>query len=311
MAVADPPREADPERAVRAALGLKDRPAAAGDAARRRARALAIVSGKGGVGKTHIAVNVGLALATAGRRVLLVDADLGLANVDLVLGERPARLGWGHVLAGRARLESIIQDGPAGIHWIAGASHMPPAWRMDERWREALLSHLADLEAEHDFLVIDAPAGIGRGVMHLVGQADELLLVTTPEPTAMMDAYALLKAAAMAKAVPDQVRLIVNMVTHRADADGVHRRIEETARRFLGLRVGLLGYVYCDGHVGQAVRRQEPLLVAYPHSQAAWCMKRLAGAILDGAGPAARGDGAEAAPRFAFFRRLANLLAGE
>jgi flagellar biosynthesis protein FlhG len=271
-----------------------------------------IVSGKGGVGKTHIAVNVGLALATAGRRVLLVDADLGLANVDLVLGERPARLGWGHVLAGRARLESIIQDGPAGIRWIAGASHVPPAWRMDERWREALLSRLADLEAEHDFLVIDAPAGIGRGVMHLVGQADELLLVTTPEPTAMMDAYALLKAAAMAKAVPPQVRLIVNMVTHRADADGVHRRIEETARRFLGLRVGLLGYVYCDGHVGQAVRRQEPLLVAYPHSQAAWCMKHLAGAILDGAGHATRGDGTEAASRpGGFFRRLANLLAGE
>ena len=304
MAVADPPREADPERAVRAALGLKDRPAAAGDATRRRARALMVASGKGGVGKTHIAVNVGLALATAGRRVLLVDADLGLANVDLVLGERP-RGDLGHVLAGRARLESIIQDGPAGIRWMAGASHMLPAWRMDERWRETLLSHLAALEAEHDFLVIDAPAGIGRGVMHLVGQADELLLVTTPEPTAMMDAYALLKAAATAKAVPDQVRLIVNMVTHRADADGVHRRISETARQFLGLRVGLLGYVYCDGHVGQAVRRQEPLLVAYPHSQAAWCMKRLAGAILDGDG------GAEGALRFAFFRRLANLLTGE
>jgi len=149
----------------------------------------------------------------------------------------------------------------------------------------------------------------------------------------MMDAYALLKAAAATKAVPPNVRLIVNMVTHRADADGVHRRLEETARRFLGLRVGLLGYVYCDGHVGQAARRQEPLLVAYPHSQAAWCMKRLAGTILDGSGPAASGNGldlsaearpvrhspqddggrakAEGASRFAFCRRLANLLAGE
>ena len=268
---------------------------------RPRARVLAIVSGKGGVGKTNLAVNLGIALSTAGRRVLLVDTDLGLANVDLVLGQRP-RADLGHVLAGRLGLEDIVQEGPAGIRWIPGASHMPAISRISEKRREALIDGLTALETQHDFVLLDAPAGIGQGVLHLARQADELLLVTTPEPTAVMDAYALLKAVAATRTEAiGQVRLIVNMVAHRRDGQRVHARIAETADRFLGLSVGMLGSVFCDGHVGKAVQRQEPLLLAFPHSQAAWCIKQLSRAIL---------EGLEAPPRghFAFFKRLANLF---
>ena len=301
-----------------------------------------------------------IGLAVAGQRVLLVDADLGLANVDLVLGERP-RADLGHVISGRMSLDRVVQDGPGGIHWIPGASYLS-ADRLEDRRREDLLARLSALEAEHDFIILDAPAGIGRGVLHLAQQADHLILVTTPEPTAMMDAYALLKAlglqagvrggprgtsrerprsrdasAGAAPAVstggpfgrlragqaasgthsltrrpPDaprkglegDVRLIVNMVTHRADAERVQRRIDQAARRFLGVPVGLLGFVYCDGHVMQAMRRQQPLVLAYPHSQAAWCMKRLAGNLLEATQEGGPGG-------FAFFRRLAQLfLAG-
>jgi flagellar biosynthesis protein FlhG len=248
---------------------------------RGRARVVAVVSGKGGVGKTNIAVNVAIALAAAGQRVLLVDADLGLANVDLVLGQRP-RGDLGHVLAGKMALGDIVQEGPAGIRWIPGASHMPALSRIGERRREALLAHLTALETQHDYVLLDAPAGIGQGVLHLARQADELVLVTTPEPTAMMDAYALLKAAAApGRDALGRVRLAVNMVSHRRQADEVHRRIARTAARFLGLDVGLLGYVFCDGHVGRAVQKQQPLLLAYPHSQAAWCLKRLGGALAE------------------------------
>jgi flagellar biosynthesis protein FlhG len=263
---------------------------------------VAIVSGKGGVGKTNVAVNVAIALAAAGQRVLLVDADLGLANVDLVLGQRPHG-DLGHVLAGKMSLGDIIQEGPAGIHWVPGASHMPAISRIGERRREALLERLTALETQHDYLLIDAPAGIGQGVLYLARQADELLLVTTPEPTAMMDAYALLKAAAASgRDAIGRVRLVVNMVSHRRQADEVHRRIAQTASRFLGLDVGLLGYVFCDGHVGRAVQKQQPLLLSYPHSQAAWCLKRLGGALAETREtPLAAG--------FAFFRRLANLFA--
>jgi Mrp family chromosome partitioning ATPase len=168
---------------------------------RPRARVLAVVSGKGGVGKTNIAVNLALSLAAAGRRVLLVDTDLGLANVDLILGRRP-RGNLGHVLAGRLPLEAIIQEGPAGLRWIPGASHMPAVARMEARRREAILDGLAALETQHDFLLLDTPAGIGPGVLEVARQADELLLVTTPEPTAIMDAYALLKAVAADGAEP-------------------------------------------------------------------------------------------------------------
>ncbi len=271
---------------------------------RPRARVLALASGKGGVGKTNLAANLAIALAGAGRRVLLVDADLGLANVDLVLGRsRRAGTDLAHVLAGRMPLERIVQEGPAGIHWIPGASHMPAVSAVDEPRREALLDGLTTLEQVHDFLLLDTPAGIGRGVLHLARQADELLLVTTPEPPAMMDAYALLKAATASGTRPiGAVRLIVNMVTHRQDARRVHGRLHEAARRFLGVEVGLLGHVFCDGHVGRAVQKREPLLVAYPHSQASWCVKRLAAGILEGSEGCWPG-------RFAFFRRVANLFA--
>jgi len=276
--------------------------------AARRARVVAVVSGKGGVGKTNIAVNMAIGMATAGQRVLLVDADLGLANVDLVLGERP-RGDLGHVLSGRMTLDEIVQEGPGGIRWIPGASHIPAMARVSQRRREALLESLATIEDRHDFLLLDAPAGIGQGVLHIARQADELLLVTTPEPTAVTDAYLLLKAAAGgpddSASAPNRlgrVRLIVNMVSHRDDAARVHKRIHDAAARFLGLQVGLLGYVFCDGHVGRAVQRQQPLVLAFPHSQAAWCIKRLAAGILE---DAEQGRMA----RFAFFLRLANLFA--
>jgi flagellar biosynthesis protein FlhG len=284
---------------------------------RKRGRIIVVASGKGGVGKTHIAANMAITLAVAGQRVLLVDADLGLANVDLVLGERP-RGDLAHVLAGRQTLDEIMQTGPAGLRWIPGASHPSVTGRTDDRRREELLAGLTTLETQHDFIILDAPAGIGRGVLALAQQADQLVLVTTPEPTALMDAYTLLKALAVpvgpashktaaARQAPQtrpplgEVRLVVNMITHRVDAERVHRRIDLAARRFLGVPVSLLGYVYCDGHVGQAVRRQQPLVLAYPHSQAAWCIKRLAGALLDTVQEPAAG-------RFAFFRRLANFL---
>lgn len=297
-----------------AASVLTGRPAGLGEAAaaiepvrrivrdlRPRARVMAMVSGKGGVGKTNLSVNLAIALAGAGRRVLLVDADLGLANVDLVLGRRP-RGDLGHVLAGRMMLEEIVQEGPAGIHWIPGAAHMPAVARIDSGRREALLKGLTALETDHDYVLLDAPAGIGEGVLHLARQADELLLVTTPEPPAMMDAYALLKAAvASGPESLGRVWLIVNMVTHRRDAERVHGRLREAAERFLGLRVDLLGHVFCDGHVGRAVQKQEPVVLAYPHSQAAWCVNRLAASVLEGTGRPEKG-------RFAFFRRLANLF---
>ncbi len=267
-------------------------------------RVVAVASGKGGVGKTNVAVNVAIGLAEAGRRVLLVDADVGLANVDLVLGRRP-RAHLGHVLTGRAALETVVQDGPAGVHWVAGASHLSDPSAGDDRARSALADGLAAMERAHDFVILDLPAGIGPAVLPMVREADEVLLVTTPEPPAVMDAYTLLKAAQTGAPAPlGRVGLVVNMVSHRRDGPQVHERLQATADRFLGVRIDLLGHVFCDGHVGRAVRKQQPLALAYPHSQAAWCLKRVSGALLDASAAPSR------APRGKFLRRLANLFGG-
>jgi len=213
-------------------------------------------------------------------------------------------------------LADAVQEGPAGIAWIPGASQMPALARISQKRRDAVLRGLSDLEAQHDLIVLDAPAGIGSGVLALARQADELLLVTTPEPTSLVDAYALLKAAAASRArgpngasEPPQdaapglgpIHLVVNMVSHRRDVQRVHARLREAAERFLGLPVGLLGYVFCDGHVGRAVHRQEPLLLAYPHSQAAWCIKRLVSAVLEG-------PQAQTRTPLGFFHRIVNRL---
>ena len=270
---------------------------------RPRGRVAAVASGKGGVGKTNVAVNVAIGLALAGRRVLLLDADVGLANVDLVLGRRP-KTHLGHVLAGHADLASVVQEGPAGIRWVPGAAHLSAPAQADAPLRAEVVAGLAALEEAHDVLILDLPSGIGPGVLGQVRQADEVVLVTTPEPPAVMDAYGLLKAAVGGASEPlGRVGLVVNLVSHRRDARRVHERLRATAGRFLGIDIAFLGHVFCDGHVGRAVQKQEPLALAYPHSQAAWCLKRVAAALLDGSPP-------PTGPRGPLLRRLANLFGG-
>ncbi|MFO8014321.1 MAG: MinD/ParA family protein [Phycisphaerae bacterium] len=310
IAATDPGTFADPAPIFRpsarraAAAPTAARPDRVVRDVRPRGRVVAVASGKGGVGKTNVAVNVAIGLAGAGQRVLLVDADVGLANVDLVLGRRP-RAHLGHVLAGHADLESVVQDGPAGIRWVPGASHPANLAAAAEPLRDALADGLAALERAHDLVMLDLPAGIGPGVLPQVRHADEILLVTTPEPPAVMDAYSLLKAAATGADEPlGPVGLVVNIVSHRRDAHRVHERLVAAARRFLNVEIDFLGYVFCDGHVGRAVQKQQPVTLAYPHSQAAWCMKRVAGALLEGSQRPRRG------PRPAFLRRLANLFGG-
>ncbi len=263
-------------------------------------RVVAITSGKGGVGKTNVTANLALALAQRKQKVLILDADLGLANVDIAMGLLP-RYNLAHVLRGDLTLEEIIVPGPLGVSVIASGSGIKELANMDDATRARLLDALAGLKGGYDYLLIDTSAGLGRNVLGFVLAADEVLVVTTPEPTAMLDAYSMIKVIFSERASA-QVRLVLNMVRDEAEAREVTDKLTVLAHRFLGATVTPAGFIVRDHRVGDAVREQSPLLMSYPGSPAARCIHALALRLTNGRGATPQSD------LRGFFARVVDLL---
>ncbi len=240
-----------------------------------RARVIAVTSGKGGVGKTNLSINLSIALARQGKRVLLMDADLGLANVDVCLGIIP-RYNLGHVLAGERELEEIIVEGPEGVRVIpSGSGGVRELAYIGETARSRFVEELTHLEGSADVLVVDTGAGMSRNTMSFILAAQEVVVITTPEPTSLMDAYGIIKVATREK--PDQkMKLVVNMVRDLRDAREASNKIIILAKKFLGREVENLGYILWDRNMQRAVREQRALLVGYPSSNAASCINNIA-----------------------------------
>ncbi|MHB9145356.1 MAG: AAA family ATPase [Symbiobacteriia bacterium] len=238
------------------------------------ARVIAISSGKGGVGKTTFVVNLALALAQAGRRVALIDADLGTANVDVMLKVDPL-FNLSHVIAGEKDLNDIIIDGPYGLHVVPGGSGLQELANLNEWQFGRLLTSLGELEKHHELLLIDTGAGLSKNVTNFFLAADEVIVVTNPEPPATLDAYGLLKVAAE-QGRTHGIHLVVNRAESPSEAGAVAQKFIETAQKFLGLRVDFLGYIPMDPLVVQAIKRQQPLIVHYPQSLAAMAVRRIA-----------------------------------
>jgi flagellar biosynthesis protein FlhG len=237
-------------------------------------RVIAVSSGKGGVGKTNVAVNLGLALARRGLRVALLDADLGTANVDIVLGLRP-RYHLHHVVTGQRSMAEIVMEGPFGLRVVPGASGLPELVDLPEAQRQALLRSLLVLDGAVDLLLIDTNAGVGHNVIQFILAARELLLITTPEPTAITDAYALLK---MLSNYDTRItaRLVVNCVRSPSEGEFTARRLVSAARQFLGAELQVAGQLPFDRSVVQAVQMQSPLMQSHPRCPAALAIDRLA-----------------------------------
>ncbi|HMR65196.1 MAG TPA: MinD/ParA family protein [Anaerolineae bacterium] len=248
-----------------------------------QSRVIAVASGKGGVGKTNVAVNLGLALARRGLRVALLDADLGTANVDVILGLQP-RYHLQHMVTGQKSLSEIVIDGPFGLQVIPGASGLPDLANLPQARREALFQALLTLDGTIDLLVIDTGAGVGEAVVQFVLAAGELLIVTNPEPTALTDAYALMKVVAGYQ-LPVAFKLVINSVKRHGEGEATGRRLIEVASRFLGQHVELLGCIPFDPSVSEAVREQFPLLQSRPYSPAAKSINRLAEQLWTGSSP--------------------------
>jgi len=265
--------------------------------ARRRAAVYAITSGKGGVGKTNVAINLAIQFAQAGRTVILLDADMGLANCDVLLNvDLPYNLA--HVVAGRKQLHEVMVEAPGGFRLIGGASGLARMADLSDYDRRRLVESLGQLEQQADVLLIDTGAGINPNVLCFTRAADNVVIVTTPEPTAMTDAYAVAKVISR-DAGSRRLSLLVNQAASGAEARGVYERIARVARDFLRLTVYDAGYVLEDSHVAASVRRRVPFVLAWPQCPAARCIAQVAGRFHHGvAVPAAEG----------FFQRIARWL---
>lgn len=274
------------------------RMAQARTAAGESGRLVSITSGKGGVGKTNIAVNVAIAMAARGHRVLLVDMDMGLANADVLLGI-DVRLNWWHVLRGGREIGEAIVPAGGGIDVLAGGSGLSGLADLSEFERHRLLQDLDSVRGSYTVILLDCGAGISRNVLTFGLAADLVVVVTTPEPTAMTDGYAMIKMLSQSSA-DRTIGLVVNQAASRGEARRVYERIAGVAARFLRFPLADLGYVLQDEAVSFAVRQRRPVLVGQAGSVAGRCLTAVAERIAREQGLPVGGT--------SLLRRVANLF---
>jgi flagellar biosynthesis protein FlhG len=250
-----------------------------GERSERAARVIAVTSGKGGVGKSVISANLGVALARMGRRVLLVDADLALANLDLMLGVN-ARASVKDVIASRARVRDVMVEGPAGVHLLPACSGDRDLAELDAEARLALFNAIDTLEEEFDTLVIDTGAGIGSNALSFAAAAQQTLVVVTPDPASIADAYAMIKVLST-RAGLKRLYLAVNQATGPREADSVVSRLLGLVHQFLDVSVVPLGYLYRDEAVERSVKACQPLVVGFPQASITASLQALASRLLE------------------------------
>ena len=244
----------------------------------KRTKTIAFTSGKGGVGKSSLAVSVSIALARLGSSVTLLDADLGLANINVILGIIP-KYNLYHVIKGKKKLKDIVIQVPEDIKIIAGASGFHQLANLDPKQRSEFIEALSEIDND-DYMIIDTGAGVSQNVLSFVLAADEVIVVTTPEPTAITDAYGIIKSIA-AQSPDKTIKLIVNRVQSVAEGKRVAQRVINIAGQFLNVKVENIGFVFDDIYVGKSVRNQKPFIVSYPKSKASACVSIIAERIVN------------------------------
>lgn len=263
-----------------------------------RARVFAVISGKGGVGKTGTSVNLAIALASKGAKVVVLDADLGLANVEVLLGLN-SLYNLQHVINGEKSIEQILAKGPGDIYVVPGSSGIAKLADLGPRARQNVLDGLRDLQSAFDFIIIDTMAGIGQNAVGFAAAADEVLLVTTPEPSAIVDAYATLKTIYQMR--DDAViRIVVNMAATEQQAEAVAKKLSQVAQVYIERTVSYLGYVPRDPHVSQGVMQSKPFVLKFPMAPATKAIQDIAERI--------RRNRHAVRSRMGFFRRFAEHL---
>jgi flagellar biosynthesis protein FlhG len=235
-------------------------------------RKIVITSGRDGIGKSNLAANLAVALGERGARVVLVDADLGQANLDLLLGAHP-RWDLSHVLAGEKTVDEVVVSAAYGVTLVPAASRAPELEELDDYRRELLLRSLSFADHDADLMIVDTATGMSRHTLELCRSAHDLIVVVTPDTGS--DAYGLVKALQREDALPRAPRLVLNMASSEESGEATDR-MRLFARHFLRLEVDVLGTVPDDPAVSRAVRAQEPVLTAWPDSPAATAYRAIA-----------------------------------
>ena len=246
---------------------------------RNYARVITVTSGKGGVGKTNLTINLGIKLIQLGLKVIIIDADLGLSNIDVALG-RAAKYNLSDVINYRKDILDIIEEGPGGIKFISGGSGVQELIKIDKNQLANLLIQLGKLDEEADVIFIDTGAGLSNNVLSFVYAAKEVILITTPEPTAITDAYALIKIISK-KDKNKEIKLVINRAENAMEAENLLMKLNEVSEKFLGVTLHKLGYIINDPNVSKAVKLQQPFVLAYDKTEAAENVSDIAQSLIN------------------------------
>ena len=242
--------------------------------AQKATRVLSVSSGKGGVGKTAVVANIGVSLARTGKTVLILDADLGLANIDVVFGLTPD-YNLNHFFSDEAALESIMVRGPQGIFILPAGSGLQSFIQLAHDQKLKLLDGLDSLNIDFDYLLIDTEAGISENVTYFNCAAQEIVLVTTPDPTAITDVYALMKLLST-RYHEKHFNLVVNMVAHGEEGLDVYRKLSIVSNRYLDISIDYLGSIPFDQQMSESIRKQQAIVELFPASTSARAFGSLA-----------------------------------
>ncbi len=249
------------------------------------ARVITVTSGKGGVGKSSISLNLAMSMSKMGKKVILLDADFGLANIEVMLGTRP-KANLSDLMFRGKDIKDIIIDGPEGIKFISGGSGIQELAKMTKEQCLYLTKKLAELDDLADIIIIDTGAGISDSVLEFVASSNEVLLVATPEPTSITDAYALLKALNR-KSEFSKSSTVIKMVANRVHTENegknvLYENMKNVVGRFLNISLEYLGSIPDDKELQRAVMRQNPIVVSAPDSPAARAITEMAKVLLNG-----------------------------